>query len=157
MKTQTLQINSHAMAMPVGSQWSLCQAQGQAQSRKCTREESDESCLFSSWVSVSSKVWCKMWVYVGGIVFLLRMDLYHSNIVYIYMYVYRRGIVVRNIFYQLWTTQRLTLLRLRIRIRRIRQWWGPWDFHRWWEIVVARNSAFWIFIAYHLKSYKSHR
>lgn len=91
-----LQINSHAMAMPVGSQWSsvagwgtcfaFCQAQGQAQSRKCTREESDESCLFSSWVSVSSKVWCKMWVYVGGIVFLLRMDLYHSNIVYIIIY-----------------------------------------------------------------------
>lgn len=31
---------------------------------------------------------CKMWVYVGGIVFLLRMDLYQSNIVYICIYVY---------------------------------------------------------------------
>ena len=85
------------MAIPVGSQWSsvagwgtcfaFCQAQGQAQSRKCTREESDESCLFSSWVSVLSKVWYKMWVYMGGLVFLLRMDLYHSNIVYIYAYI----------------------------------------------------------------------
>ena len=39
---------------------------------------------------------------------------------YVYIVIYALVLFVRNIFYQLWTTQQLTLLRLRIRIRRIR-------------------------------------